>query len=201
MTPTDQNHPDFHRTVRRALLSDTITVYQAVTDIEATARHSTEVTEATWVTRTNVRAASVGDTFVAHNRAGDRSWTSTSVVVAADPGHRFAFAVGGAADPVAVWAFDLNPGPPAPDHPTTNVSYNVTLGAAFTRRPDHHADPRRRISDINRRLDALAHNMSLFLEGIAADLHRTNVATRLERQSPPPPQSEHSAPTGRAWAT
>jgi hypothetical protein len=94
MTTARHCQPDQQRTVQRILPGDPVTSYQAITDVETTARYSGEVITAEWVARANVHGASVGDTFIAHNRISDRTWTSTSTVVAADPGHRFAFAAG-----------------------------------------------------------------------------------------------------------
>jgi Polyketide cyclase / dehydrase and lipid transport len=185
--------------VQGILPCDPITAYQAITDVETTARYSGEVITAKWVTRANAHGASVGDMFIAHNRISDRTWTSTSTVVTADPGHRFAFAVGGPASPVAVWTFDLTPAPPAPSHPNTKVSYTVTLGAAYSHRPGQNADPQRRASDIRRRLDSLARNMDLFLEAVAADLHPALGRTHPNpnTHTPPGPPEHPSAPAAR----
>lgn len=52
------------------------------------------------------RAGEVGATFTGHNETADRSWSTTSTVIAADRPHRFAWTVG---DGLVHWSFDLAP--------------------------------------------------------------------------------------------
>jgi hypothetical protein len=50
-----------------------------------------------------------GARFRGHNRRGWRRWSTTATVVAAQPGHLFAFRVTSFGLPVSVWAYDIHP--------------------------------------------------------------------------------------------
>jgi len=51
----------------------------------------------------------VGDHFLGHNRAGERTWSAPVMVTQAERGRCFAFAVGPDDDPYVRWTYRLEP--------------------------------------------------------------------------------------------
>ena len=55
----------------------------------------------------------MGDHFLGHNRAGERTWSAPVMVTQAERGRCFAFVVGPDADPYVRWTYRLSPAGPA----------------------------------------------------------------------------------------
>ncbi len=83
-------------------------VWGLVSDIKLMPTLSSELQEVAWAE--GVDGPRVGARFVGHNehQAFGR-WTSTSVIVACDEPHEFAWAVGEPDNPAATWRFRLTP--------------------------------------------------------------------------------------------
>ncbi len=158
-------HDGRHRTVRRTWPTDPVTAYRLLSDVVATAKHSPEVERVAWDRRARAQAPSVGDRFCARNRNGRMRWTSTSTVVAAEPGRRFAFVVGQAHRPTAIWSFDLEA---IAGGTRTTVAYTVALGDGPSM-----FDTMRHLADeqygaaVDERLDNLAASMTAMLDALA----------------------------------
>lgn len=151
--------------VTAVLPCDPLRAYELVSDVVATARHSAEVVSLTWDHRAAPPKICIGDRFTAHNAGMGMTWTSTSVVTAAEPGHVFAFAVGGTEHPTATWTFLL-----LPDESSggTLVSYTVELGDGPSMFDAvSGADPARRVVVVERRLDGLATGMRSLLSALS----------------------------------
>ncbi len=84
-------------------------VYDVVSDVSRMYRWSVECRRNTWLDPAT--GPRVGARFRGHNRRGRHRWSTTATVVAAQPGHLFAFRVTSLGMPVAVWAYDLHPTP------------------------------------------------------------------------------------------
>ena len=83
-------------------------LWPLVSDIQLVASLSSEVQEVAWLD--DVQEPAVGAAFRGrsrHRAVGE--WTTTSRVVACDPPRVFAWAVGDADDPAAMWRFELTP--------------------------------------------------------------------------------------------
>lgn len=78
-------------------------VYALVSDITRTGEWSPICRRAEWV---DEGETGVGATFLGHNETSERSWTTTSTVVAADPGEHFAWDV---ADGFVHWGYRMRP--------------------------------------------------------------------------------------------
>lgn len=138
-------------------------VWELVSDVGVPARFSSELMEAHWLDPAD--GATPGARFVgrsAHPAAGE--WETTSVVTICEPGRRFAWAVGGPADPSATWGFDL-----VPEGSGVRLREWARLGPgpsgltpAIAARPDKEE----RI--IERRLEEHRANMQATVEGIKA---------------------------------
>ena len=84
-------------------------VYQLVSDVPRMDRWAFECERNTWLgPDTGPR---VGARFRGDNRRGWHRWSTTATVVAAQPGHLFAFRVTSFGMPVAVWAYDIHSTP------------------------------------------------------------------------------------------
>jgi hypothetical protein len=157
--------------VRGPCSGDALRTYRLVSDVVATAAHSGEVLGVEWERRADPELPSVGDRFRARNRLGETRWTSTATVVEADPGRRFAFAVGPVDRPTAVWSYDLSTVPGSGVQ--TAVAYTVELG----RGPSMfdglgHLGPAAYDAVVEQRLDALAASMSVLLDALATESDR-----------------------------
>jgi polyketide cyclase/dehydrase/lipid transport protein len=81
-------------------------VYGLVSDVPRMSRWAVECERNFWLgTDTGPR---VGARFRGHNRRGWHRWSTTATVVAAQPGHLFAFRVTSLGLPVSVWAYDIH---------------------------------------------------------------------------------------------
>ena len=171
MTGTEAVQPGRHegrsRAVRRTWRTDPLTAYRLVSDVVATAEHSTELLEVAWDDRGDDDLPAVGDRFRARNRIGSTQWASTATVVDADPGRRFAFAVGPPQRPTAVWSFDLT-GADAGDAQQTTVAYTVVLGSGPSMFDTiRHLEPAAYDAVVEGRLDGFASSMAHLLDALA----------------------------------
>ena len=78
-------------------------VYDLVSDVTRTGEWSPVCRRAEWVDPGRTGA---GATFLGHNETPDRQWTTTSTVVAAEPGEHFAWEVG---DGFVHWGYRMRP--------------------------------------------------------------------------------------------
>lgn len=78
-------------------------VYKLVSDIARTGRWSPTCVRCQW---TDPDQTGVGATFTGYNETPSRSWQTTSMVIAAEPGRRFAWEVGKG---YVRWSYDLQP--------------------------------------------------------------------------------------------
>lgn len=87
------------------------TVWDLIADVTATHRYSPLTAESTWVPPAT--GPTVGARFTSTNRLPViRRWTSTSTIIACEPGQRFSFAIGrNPLDPNSTWSYDLQPAP------------------------------------------------------------------------------------------
>jgi uncharacterized protein YndB with AHSA1/START domain len=138
-------------------------VWSLVSDINLPVRFSSELQGAEWTDETT--GAALGATFQGHNsHDAIGSWTTTSTIVAFEPGRTFAWAVGDPEDASALWRFDL-----APDGDATLVTFTVRIGpgrSGLTSAIEAMPDKEERI--VERRLQEFSRNMEATLAGIAA---------------------------------
>jgi hypothetical protein len=83
------------------------TVYALVSDVTRMGDWAAECERNDWLPGAD--GPCVGARFRGHNRRGLRRWSTTATVVAAQPGHLFAFRVTSFGMPVSVWAYDVHP--------------------------------------------------------------------------------------------
>jgi hypothetical protein len=158
------------RTVRGTCSGDALSTYRRVSDVVATAAHSAEVLEVAWDQRAEPDLPSVGDRFTADNRSGSLRWTSSAVVVEADPGRRFAFAVGPPDRPTALWTFELTDAAVPGARARTTVTYAVELGSGPSMFDTvRHLTRARYDAVVEQRLDALAASMTGLLAALARE--------------------------------
>ena len=133
-------------------------VWDLVTDINIAARFQDEFQEAEWLDE----GPKLGARFLGRNRMGDRTWETTSTIVAFEPGELFRWAVEDVDDPVATWTFILKP-----DRGGTSLIFHRVVGPgrsgltwAIKQNPDHE-------EEIIARRDAQHRtHMTAVLEGI-----------------------------------
>lgn len=82
-------------------------VYALVSDVTRMGEWSPETTACRWVG--GATGPATGARFRGSNRKGWRRWSTTSTVVAAEPGRRFAFDVVFAGVPIASWSYEFTP--------------------------------------------------------------------------------------------
>ena len=80
-------------------------VYVLVADLPAMGQWSPECTAVEW--RGEVSEPVGGARFKGHNRKGRRRWSADGVVVAAEPGRKFAFDISTMRIPVAHWSYEF----------------------------------------------------------------------------------------------
>jgi hypothetical protein len=85
------------------------TVYELVSDVTRMGAWAVECERNVWLA--DATGPRVGARFRGHNRRGWRRWSTTATVVAAQPGHLFAFRVTSFGMPVSVWAYDVHAAP------------------------------------------------------------------------------------------
>lgn len=78
-------------------------VYAVVSDITRTGEWSPVCRRAEWAEEGRT---GVGAQFLGHNESGERRWTTTSTVIAADPGEHFAWEVG---EGYVHWGYRMRP--------------------------------------------------------------------------------------------
>lgn len=83
-------------------------VWSLVSDIQLMPTLSSELQRVEWLD--DVSAPCLGAKFVGHNKHDAfGQWSTTSYVVACEPNHEFAWAVGDADHPAATWRFRMEP--------------------------------------------------------------------------------------------
>ena len=157
------------RSVECLFPTDPLTAYAIISDVVANAAFSDELIDVWWESRKDPSVVSVGDTFSSKNGFRAMRWTSTSVVIQASPGRRFAFAVSGTDNPTAIWTFDI-----VAVDTGSRVTYTVQLGDG----PSMFSvvtggDPTRRAQAEAFRLDSFAEDMQHMLDGMAGRLTTT----------------------------
>lgn len=93
--------------VSREIAAPTEQVWAMVSDVTRMPEWSPENEGGEW--RGGATGPAVGAKFKGTNRNGKKSWTTDAVVIAADPGKRFAFLVKAGPFNVAEWAYDFEP--------------------------------------------------------------------------------------------
>ena len=95
-------------------------LWEMISDVTRTPEWSPDVIHSVWIDP----GPAVGARFESVNRMPlIRRWRSRSTVIAADPGRRFAFAVGANPhDPNTTWTWDLEP---TADGTTVRLSYEM----------------------------------------------------------------------------
>ncbi len=83
------------------------TLYALVSDVTRMGEWSPENVGGRWLD--GATGPSVGARFRGSNRRGRRRWSNTCTVVAADPGHSFAFDVSVIGVPVSRWTYEFRP--------------------------------------------------------------------------------------------
>jgi uncharacterized protein YndB with AHSA1/START domain len=137
-------------------------VYQLVSDVPRMSQWAVENQRNVWLSPdTEPR---VGARFRGHNRRGWHRWSTTATVVAAQPGHLFAFRVRSFGFPVAVWAYDIHETPDGTEV-TESMWYQAgflvrrvlaPLGTGVASRARRIDDNRRNIARTLERLKAAA---------------------------------------------
>ena len=87
--------------------ADPITLYGLVSDVTSMGRWSPENHSCRWIK--GATGPTVGARFRGSNRAGWRRWSTTSTVVEAEPGQRFAFDVQFAGMAISRWTYTFEP--------------------------------------------------------------------------------------------
>ncbi len=145
--------------VETLIKADGARIYELVSDLEVMASFGTEFQGGEW---SSGRPGAVGSTFLGRQRMGDLEWETTSTVIAADPGKRFAWKVGDPDNHTAIWDLGLRSVPKG-----TEVTYSFVHGpgpSGLRTRID--ANPDRESAAIESRLAMLQENMVKTLEGI-----------------------------------
>ncbi|NNC79769.1 MAG: SRPBCC family protein [Acidimicrobiales bacterium] len=136
-------------------------VYEVVSNLEVMGSMGTEFQRGEWATG---RPGTLGSTFVGYNRRNENEWSTTSRVVAAEPGRAFGWdvLVGDTDEALASWHFTMRQVPDG-----TEVVYTATMGpgpsgltAVIDKRPDDEEEI------IDARLKMHQENMVKTLEGI-----------------------------------
>ncbi len=109
-------------------------VWPLVIDIDLPARFQDEFRGAAWLDD----GPALGARFSGRNQRGERSWETTSWVVAYEPERTFGWAVSDPEQPGATWTFHLEP-----DGAGTRLRFHRTLGpgpSGITRMIERHPD-------------------------------------------------------------
>ncbi len=136
-------------------------VWEFVTDINLPSRFSGEFKGGEWLDGDGPR---VGARFVGRNAIGDRSWETTSHVVACEEPKVFAWNVVDPDNPAAQWRFELDP-----VGDTTRLRQCMTMGPGMsgTSRAMEN-DPDNAKAILAARRETLRRNMELTTQGIKA---------------------------------
>jgi uncharacterized protein YndB with AHSA1/START domain len=81
-------------------------VWSMISDITRMGEWSPEATGGAWIK--GASGPAVGAKFTGMNRNGRKKWSTTCTVTAAEPGHRFAFAVDVGPIAISAWSFDID---------------------------------------------------------------------------------------------
>jgi hypothetical protein len=81
-------------------------VYGLISDVPRMSEWTAECEGNAWLAGDT--GPRTGARFRGYNRRGWRRWSTTATVVAAEPGHLFAFRVTSFGMPVSVWAYDVH---------------------------------------------------------------------------------------------
>jgi uncharacterized protein YndB with AHSA1/START domain len=92
--------------VRRRIEAPAAQVWSMISDITRMGEWSPENTGGKWIK--GASGPAVGAKFNGTNRNGKKKWSTTSTVVAAEPGERFAFVVDVGPIAISQWSFDLD---------------------------------------------------------------------------------------------
>ena len=95
--------------VTREIEADAETLWAMVSDVTRMGEWSPENEGGQWLG--GATAAQPGAKFRAKNRAGKKSWSTVSAVVAAEPGRLFSFRVNAGPIKVADWSYTFEPTP------------------------------------------------------------------------------------------
>lgn len=142
-------------------------VYQIITDVPRMDRWAVECERNVWLSPDT--GPRVGARFRGYNRRGWRRWSTTARVVAAQPGHLFAFRVTSFGLPVAVWAYDIH-ATPGGTEVTESMWYQAgflvrrvlaPLGTGVRSRARRIAENRRNIARTLERLKATAETVAV----------------------------------------
>ncbi len=113
-------------------------VWDLITDINLPARFQDEFAEAEWLDD----GPALGARFLGRNRRGERSWETTSWIVAHEPLRTFGWAVIDVANPAATWTYRLDG-----DENTTTLRYHRVVGpgpsgltSAIAKHPDREEE-------------------------------------------------------------
>ena len=145
--------------VETFIKSDSERIYELISDLEVMSSFGTEFVAGEW---SSGRPGEVGATFLGQQRFGDLQWETTSTVIAATPGKRFAWKVGDMDNFTAEWGLTMRSVPKG-----TEIKYSFVHGpgpSGLRTRID--ANPDRESAIIESRLSLLQENMVKTLEGI-----------------------------------
>ena len=81
-------------------------IYDLVSNLPRMGEWSPENIGGEWQ---NGGSGKVGDRFLGHNRAGERTWSAPVMVTVAERGRCFAFVIGSDAGPYVRWTYRLEP--------------------------------------------------------------------------------------------
>lgn len=134
-------------------------IYDLISDLDVMASFGTEFQGGEWVSG---RAGTVGSSFKGRQKLGDLEWESTSTIVAAEPGRKFAWSTGDPDEPFTTWTFSLVPAPRG-----TDVSFSFVHGPGESGLAQKvEANPDEEETIIEERLDVISKNMVTTLEGL-----------------------------------
>lgn len=80
-------------------------VYRLVSDLPRMGEWSSENAGGEWL---DGGSGLVGDRFLGHNQAGERTWSREVEVAVAEPGRDFTFVVGGVAANCTTWSYEFD---------------------------------------------------------------------------------------------
>ncbi len=134
-------------------------VWAFASDINIPARFSTEFLGAEWIDSDGPR---LGASFKGRNTREDRSWETTSFIVACEPPRVFAWNVSHAEQPSAQWRFELDP---LGDRTRLRQQMTIGPGLSGTSRAMQE-NPEQAEQILARRREVLRRNMELTTQGI-----------------------------------
>ena len=135
-------------------------VWELASDINIPAQFSSEFRGAEWVEANGPR---VGASFIGRNQRQDRTWETTSFIVACDPPRAFAWNVSDPDRPFAQWRFELDPMGEG-----TRLRQHMTIGRNHPQLGEKAAkeNPDQVQQILAGRREELQRNMELTVQGI-----------------------------------